>query len=224
MPGVMNHLHHRLVIFDLDGTLVNSLGDLAASMNAVLASLGYPQHPTAPYRRFVGDGIAMLVRRALPPDVVDDDLVARCVGLMRAEYARRQTDTTLPYPGIPELLATLARQRRLSAVLSNKPDGPTRELVRDLLAPHRFDAVRGARPETPLKPDPTAALEIATELDAEPERTAFVGDTNIDMATARNAGMTAVGATWGFRDADELRSAGAHHIIDRPAALLDRLD
>jgi phosphoglycolate phosphatase len=222
MPGVMD-LQHRLVIFDLDGTLVNSLGDLAASMNAVLASLGFPQHPVAPYRRFVGDGIGMLVRRALPPDRVDDDLVDRCVGLMRAEYARRQTDSTLPYPGIPELLVGLAGQGRLSAVLSNKPDGPTRQLVGALLAPHRFDAVRGARPDTPLKPDPTAALEIAAELEVEPRRTAFVGDTNIDMTTARNAGMTAVGVTWGFRDADELRAAGAHHIIDRPADLLDRL-
>jgi len=222
MPGVMD-LQHRLVIFDLDGTLVNSLGDLAASMNAVLGSLGYPQHPTAPYRRFVGDGIAMLVRRALPPEVTDDALVERCIGLMRAEYARRQTDTTVPYPGIPALLATLAGQSRLTAVLSNKPDGPTRELVRALLAPHRFDAVRGARPDTPLKPDPAAALEIAAQLGVEQDRAAFVGDTNIDMQTARNAGMTAVGVTWGFRDADELRASGAHHIIDRPAELLERL-
>ncbi len=220
MPGTMQH-PHRLFIFDLDGTLVNSLGDLADSMNAVLASLGYPTHPRAPYRRFVGDGITMLVRRALPvAAAADEDLVERCVSLMRAEYARRQTDTTRPYPGIPGLLAELALRNRLTAVLSNKPDGPTRELVDALLAPHRFDAVLGARPEAPLKPDPTTALALADSLGVEPSRTAFVGDTDIDMATARAAGMTAVGVTWGFRDADELRAGGAHRVIDEPALLL----
>jgi phosphoglycolate phosphatase len=223
MPGTMQH-HHRLVIFDLDGTLVNSLGDLADAMNAVLASLGYPEHPHEPYRRFVGDGIVMLVRRALPSEAaVDDNLVETSVALMRAEYARRQTDTTRPYPGIPELLAELAKRNRLTAVLSNKPDGPTRELVTALLAPHRFDAVLGARPEAPLKPDPTTALGLADALGVEPKRTVFVGDTSIDMTTARAAGMTAVGVTWGFRDAEELRAAGSHHIIGRPADLLEVL-
>jgi phosphoglycolate phosphatase len=203
----------QLAIFDLDGTLIDSLNDLAVSMNAVLESHGFPTHPLDPYRHFVGDGISNLVRRALPAEQRSDDLVAICVHGMRREYAARKLDTTRPYPGIREVLATLTSRGVKTAVLSNKPDDPTREITDELLAPHHFDLVRGALPEVPLKPDPTAALEIAARLQVAPKYTLLVGDTPIDMQTARAAGMIAVGVTWGFREADELRFGGAHHII-----------
>lgn len=209
-----------LVIFDLDGTLVDSLEDLADSMNAVLAARGFPIHPVAPYRRFVGDGIATLVRRALPGADPGDDFVASCVREMRREYARRQIAKTRPYPGVPELLRSLGEHGLKTAVFSNKPDRPTREVVAALLAPHSFAAVRGARPDAPLKPDPTAALELAREIGAAPRETVYVGDTDTDMHTGQRAGMFTVGVTWGFRDEDELRASGADSIIHDPAELL----
>jgi phosphoglycolate phosphatase len=213
----------RLAIFDLDGTLVNSLDDLADSMNEVLRRRGHPTHPADAYRHYVGDGIAKLVARALPADDPSDALVETCIAEMRAEYATRRTAKTRPYPGIPELLDELTHRGTVTAVLSNKPDEPTREIVQALFAEHRFAVIRGARPDTPLKPDPTAALAILDATDTAPTEAAFLGDTNIDMATARAAGMIAIGVSWGFRDADELRSGGAHHVIDTPAALLDLL-
>jgi len=216
----MHDTTHRLVIFDLDGTLVDSLGDLADSMNAVLTKLGHPTHAGAAYRHFVGDGIVMLARRALPAAARRDELIAECVAEMRAEYATRQTATTRPFPGVPEVLSELRRRGVLTAVLSNKPDRPSREIVDALLAFHPFDMVRGARPDVPLKPDPTAALDIAERLGVEASEAVFVGDTNIDMRTGCAAGMTAVGVTWGFRDEHDLVSGGAHRVIHRPAELL----
>ncbi|MEE4270418.1 MAG: HAD family hydrolase [Thermoanaerobaculales bacterium] len=216
----MRDTTHRLVTFDLDGTLVDSLGDLADSMNAVLARLGHPSHPRAAYRRFVGDGIVMLAERALPAGARRDERIAECVTAMRAEYATRQTATTRPFQGIPEVLSELRSRKVLTAVLSNKPDGPSREIVDALLGFHPFDIVRGARPDVPLKPDPTAALEIAARLGVEAQEAVFVGDTNIDMRTGRAAGMTAVGVTWGFRDEHDLISGGAHQVIHHPAELL----
>jgi phosphoglycolate phosphatase len=213
----------ELVIFDLDGTLVDSLDDLADSMNAVLDSLGLPIHPTEPYRRFVGDGLVKMVRRSLPPEYVEEDYVGECVELMRAEYARRQQDKTVLYPGISELLAALRDRDLKTAVLSNKPDSDTRSIVDGLLAPHSFDVVRGARPEVPLKPDPSAALDIAADLSVHPEDSVYIGDTDTDMRTGRRAGMLTVGVTWGFRDEEELRESGAQHIIHHPLELLDIL-
>lgn len=193
-------------------------------MNAALESLGFPTHPTAPYRRFVGDGIVNLVRRALPPiEARDEGMVSSCVALMRAEYSRRHLVKTRPYRDIPDLLETLHRRGLKTAVLSNKPDSPTRDLVATLLDGHRFDMVRGARPDSPLKPDPSATLEMMTELASKPEQTVFVGDTDTDMKTGRRAGTLTVGVTWGFRDEDELRSSGAQHVIHRPLELLELL-
>ena len=210
-----------LAIFDLDGTLVDSLDDLADAMNTVLESFGFPTHPTSPYRRFVGDGIVTLVRRVVPPEVDDDDLLQRCVEHMRKEYSRRHLIKTRPYPGVPELLAAVHGRGLKTAVLSNKPDPATRSLVAALLAGHPFDVVRGARPDVPLKPDPSAALDIAEGLSAQPGHTVYVGDTNTDMQTGVAAGMFPVGVAWGFRPADELRRNGARVILEKPLDLLD---
>jgi phosphoglycolate phosphatase len=216
----VNRSTAELVIFDLDGTLVDSLDDLADSMNAVLASRNFPTHPRAPYRRFVGDGIVNLVRRALPPEAVTEELVTECVDHMRAEYDRRQRDTTEPFPGVTELLEASRKRGLKTAVLSNKPDPATRNLVAALFPHHDFEAVFGARPGVPLKPDPSAALEIAAALSILPESTVYVGDTDTDMITGRRAGMITVGVTWGFRDEHELRQSGARYIIHHPLDLL----
>jgi len=210
----------QLAIFDLDGTLIDSIGDLADAMNAVLESLGHPVHPRDDYRFLVGDGIEILVRRALPPDVVDQTDIAEVVGLMRQEYSTRWTATTRPFPEIPELLALLHARNISSAVLSNKPDFPTREIVGELFADNPFEIVRGALDGVPLKPDPSSVLGIISELGQSPQQSIFVGDTAVDMATGVNAGMRSVGVSWGFRDASELLDAGADHIIHRPLELL----
>ena len=214
----------NLVMFDLDGTLIDSLGDLADATNVVLRSLGYPDHPRDSYRHFVGNGIDMLVRRALPPEVVGRTDIPRVVSTLREEYSTRWLRTTRPFPGILDLLRKLKARNISTAVLSNKPDQATREIVGELFAGHDFAVVRGAVEGIPLKPDPTAAEEILSTLGTSPHHAAFVGDTPVDMATGVNAGTLTVGVTWGFRDRPELVAAGGDHVIDEPHRLLDYLD
>lgn len=227
-PETCDHLRrqelvpHTAIIFDLDGTLVDSLDDLAGSMNEVLESMGHPTHPRDPYRRFVGDGIVNLVRRALPAKA-DQATVEEAVRRMQEVYARRWLDSTVPYPGVPELLRELRALGLRTAVLSNKPDGASNELVSRLFPEHRFDRIRGGRAGVPLKPDPTSAFGLLAELGAHPTDTVFLGDTDTDMQTGRQAGVFTVGATWGYRDEGELRASGAQHIIHHPLELLEML-
>lgn len=209
------------VIFDLDGTLIDSLADLADAANASLAQFGYPVHPLPAYRHFVGNGLEMLIRRALPAGEADrlGPRLTAVLEAMRARYSATWSVKTAPYPGIPEALGALTEKKLPLAVLSNKPDPWTQEIVRHFFPNIAFAAVRGARPHVPCKPDPAAALQIAADLNVPPEHTAFVGDSNVDVLTARRAGMFAVGVTWGFRDAQELRDAGASLLINRPDEL-----
>ena len=213
----------RAVMFDLDGTLLDTIEDLEDSMNAVLASLGLPPHDTAAYRRFVGDGVAKLIERALPADRRDPEWVARLIPLMREEYGRRYDVKSRPYEGIPDLLAGLAARGVPATVLSNKPDELTRLCIEKLLPGFDFAVVRGARPDIPRKPDPTAALEIADEMEIAPGEFLYLGDTNTDMRTAVAAGMVAVGALWGFREGAELTASGAKRLIEKPTDLLELL-
>lgn len=214
---------YRAAIFDLDGTLLDTLEDLADSMNAVLRVTGYPEHPVDAYRYFVGDGVEMLVRRALSPLDPDEELVRRCMDAMAEEYGRRWANKTRPYPGIPELLDALEARAFPKAVFSNKPDAFVRMTVDRLLAGWHFDPVRGARPGEPKKPDPAGALEIAAYLKIQPQECLYLGDTNTDMRTARRAGMYAVGVTWGFRSAAELVASGAQRLLEHPIELLELL-
>ncbi|MGE5599497.1 MAG: HAD family hydrolase [Bacteroidota bacterium] len=207
------------VLFDLDGTLLDTLDDLAASMNAVLAGRGLPGHPVEAYRHFVGDGMETLVRRALPAGS-DEAAIAASLAAMRAEYGRRWADQTRPYPGVPDMLDALAARGLPMAILSNKPDDFSRLTVERLLPRWRFRAVVGMRPGVPRKPDPAAALQIASELKIPPNQFIYLGDTGTDMCTARGAGMYAVGALWGFRTAEELRENGAARLIAAPGELL----
>lgn len=216
-------MSHEAVIFDLDGTLLNTLEDLADSMNAVLRRAGFPTHGVDAYRYFVGEGMPTLVRRAVPEERRDEETLAACLAGMREEYSRRCLAKTRPYPGVPELLDQLTRRRVRMAVLSNKPQDATVQMVALLLKAWRFEAVAGARPGGPMKPDPAGALEIAAELALEPIRFLYVGDTATDMRTAVAAGMRAVGVLWGFRTADELQAAGADVLIQEPLDLLTHI-
>lgn len=210
----------RAVLFDLDGTLLDTLADLAESMNSVLRRLQLPDFPAEAYKQFVGDGVEMLVRRVLPADRSDPAFVAECGRLMRAEYSNRWDDQTRPYEGIPELLDGLAARTIPMAVLSNKPDEFTRLCVERLLPSWQFAAVVGAGATLAKKPDPTGALEIAQQLGLHPSTILYLGDTNTDMQTAVRAGMYPVGALWGFRTADELLANGARTLIQNPTELL----
>jgi phosphoglycolate phosphatase len=213
------------ILFDLDGTLLDTLADLGESMNEVLASFGHATHEIGAYKQFVGDGVANLVRRALPAAAAADPLaVDRCVREMRRIYGARWDAKTRPYPGVAEVLTALAERGVEMAVLSNKPNDLTQQVVARFLGAWRFAAVVGARPDVPRKPDPTAALQIAASMRREPANFLYVGDTDTDMRTADAAGMYALGALWGFREADELRQAGARALLATPGELLSHLD
>lgn len=211
----------RAAIFDLDGTLVDSLADIAAAMNHSLAEHGLPTHPVADYRNYVGEGVMVLVRKATPPDQAE--LQASVLAGYRAYYEDHLFDHTQVFPGLPAVLAQLAADGVRLAVLSNKADAFTRRLVEGLLPGVSFAAVYGERSGVPRKPDPTAALGVASELAVAPGDCAFVGDTAVDMNTARNAGMYGVGVTWGFRSAEELRAHGARALATTADELLAAL-
>lgn len=210
----------RAVLFDLDGTLVDSLHDIASALNAALEAHGLPSHPLESYRRFVGEGVANLVRRALPKgsEALFDPIIAD----YRVRYSDNMLRATRPYPGIADALISLQRRRIRLAVLSNKPDLATSRLVAHFF-PRTFEVVYGERMGLPRKPDPRVALEIAAALGVRPPEVAFVGDTRVDMNTARAAGMLPVGVTWGFRDEEELRSTGAQILVHRAEDLVAAL-
>jgi phosphoglycolate phosphatase len=213
----------RAAIFDLDGTLLDTLADLGESMNEALGELGLPEHPLSAYRRFVGDGVTKLARRALPPERRDDETIARCIAGMRRIYGGRWDRKTVPYPGIPTLLERLAERGIALAVLSNKPDDMCRTVIARYFPATEFRAVVGARANVAHKPDPVSALEIARGLALAPREILYVGDTDTDMRTAVAAGMLPVGALWGFRDADELRASGASRLAKTPLDVIDLL-
>jgi phosphoglycolate phosphatase len=207
----------RAVIFDLDGTLLDTLEDIADSMNATLRRLGFPGHEVARYRYLTGHGMLSLAERSLPARRRDGATVEACIREFRTEYENRWAAKTHPYPGIPELLDDLARRGIGLNILSNKLDKFADILVRRFLSDWEFPFVLGSRPDLPQKPDPAGALFIARGVGVPPDEFAYLGDTGVDMETAVRAGMFPVGALWGFRDEAELRENGAHAVISRPA-------
>ncbi len=212
------------VLFDLDGTLLDTLEDIADSMNHVLRERALPEHPVEAFKYYIGDGIETLVRRVLPEGKATPELVADCGAGMRAEYGRRWADKTRPYEGVPELLDALSARAVPMAVLSNKPDDFTRLCVDRLLPRWHFAHVRGSRRDVPRKPDPAGALDIARLFHVDPSQVVYLGDTNTDMQTAVAAGMHPIGALWGFRTAEELLANGARALIARPIDLMDVVD
>ncbi|MGD9948230.1 MAG: HAD family hydrolase [Desulfobulbus sp.] len=212
-------MSYKAVLFDLDGTLLDTLEDLANAGNRVLAARSLPVHPADAYRYFVGDGIATLVERILPATHRQPESIAATVADFQREYAENWHDRTAPYNGVPEMLEQLVASGLRLAILSNKPDDFTQLCVKKLLAQWPFEPIFGQRPGIPKKPDPAAALEVAELLGCLPQEILYVGDTSIDMRTARSAGMEPVGVLWGFRGADELREAGAAWLISHPREL-----
>ncbi|MBN2171005.1 MAG: HAD family hydrolase [Candidatus Krumholzibacteriota bacterium] len=211
----------RLAIFDLDGTLADTLADIAAAAEAVLARHGWPGHPLAAYRGFVGDGSRKLVERALPP--AEAHRADAVLPEFLVEYRSRMFDKARPYPGVPELLDGLAARGLALAVLSNKPHAAAVAMVARLLPRSDWLDVRGLAEGAPRKPDPAGALELARRAGAAPGECVLVGDSVQDVATAVRAGMLAVAVAWGYQDPPRLRAAGAAAVLERPADLIDLL-
>jgi len=210
------------ILFDLDGTLADTLDDIAASVNWALEQNAVDPHPPDAYRGLVGEGVSRLVERALPAG--RQDLHAAVLEDLRAHYTEHMLDRTVPYPGIPELLDELASRGLPMAILSNKPQLATRWMVERLFSGWPFAAVAGELPGVPHKPDPASALEIARGLGVDPGRVLYLGDTRTDMETAVAAGMFGVGALWGFRDRAELEAHGASAVVEHPRDVVPLLD
>lgn len=210
----------QAILFDLDGTLLDTLVDLADAANRTLDRAGLPTHPVAAYRYFVGDGSRMLISRALPENHRDpariDDYLAR----FKDDYGRNWKTATRPYPGIRQLLADLTRRNIPRAVVTNKPHRFAAECIRHFFPDTPFQTIRGQKNHLPRKPDPAPALEAADSLRVAPKECLFVGDSNVDMATAIAAGMAPVGVSWGFRSVEELIEAGASRIVSKPQDVL----
>lgn len=211
---------YKAVLFDLDGTLLDTLQDIAVSTNNALAHLGFPQHEVEAYKYFIGDGREALALRALPKKHRDAATLGRLVARMGEEYAAHWADNTCPYAGVPELLDALTQRDVAMSILSNKPNDFTELMASRLLGRWHFRTVAGALPDVPRKPSPAAALDIVRQLQVSPGEFVYVGDSDVDMKTAVATGMYPMGATWGFRSAEELLAGGAKTLIDRPADLL----
>ena len=205
------------ILFDLDGTLLDTLADLAGSVNHVLASFGYPQRTVEEVRQFVGNGAARLIAQAVPEGANPAPVLAA----FQPYYSAHCQIKTKPYEGIPELLAALRRAGVRTAVVSNKPDETTRTLAARFFP--ELDGAMGQREGIASKPAPDMVRAALDQLHAAPEETLYVGDSEVDVATARNAGLDMIGVAWGFRGRAALEAAGAPLVADTPEQLLDML-
>lgn len=215
---------YSAVIFDLDGTLLDTLADIAESGNRVLGSHGLRTFEVDDYRQFVGQGLRRLLERVIPPGKEQEPLIETCIREFREVYSREWNVRTRPYPGVLELLGRLGSQGVRMAVLSNKPHDFARRCVEHYFADTPFAAVLGEGNGVPPKPDPTGARMIIDRIGLPPEELVYLGDTPTDMATAIAAGTLPVGALWGFRPREELEASGARHLIERPAELIGVLE
>ena len=217
-------MKYDLVIFDLDGTLLNTIGDLAASVDYVMRSRNLPEHTDAEYRQMVGGGIKRLVERALPEDLAQDEAyVEECVAQFRRYYVDNIDRHTEPYDGMHSLLAELRAHGVKVAVASNKFQHGTDRLVAKFFGDIDFVAIEGNREGAPLKPDPQIVHNILQTANVNPERAIMVGDSGIDIRTARAAGIESVGVAWGFRFAEELYDAGATKVVSTTSQLRNLL-
>ncbi|WP_417942791.1 HAD family hydrolase [Flavobacterium sp. RS13.1] len=210
------------IIFDLDGTLVNSLEDISDAMNKVLEGLNFPTHTYDTYQYFIGSGLRNLVSKALPASNNSDEQIEICFASMVNEYREICTLKTKPYKGIVELLDNLASQNIKMAVFSNKADELTKKIASEIF-PNHFDAAVGLSTEALKKPNPFEAVEISKKWNLKPEEILFVGDSDIDMQTAVNANMFPVGVTWGYRTQEELKNSGAKVVVTKASELMELL-
>ncbi|RKE04471.1 HAD family hydrolase [Marinifilum flexuosum] len=208
------------VIFDLDGTLANSIEDIADSMNQVLEENNFPTHDYATYKTFVGRGIRTLVEKSLPLENRDAKEIEKNFDRMMQVYDENCIVKTCLYPGIKDLLDALSERGIKISVFSNKANALTQKVVKVLLADWKLEYVLGAGGDIPRKPDPKGAILISEKMGIDPSELMYIGDSGVDMATAQNSGMHAVGVLWGFRDMEELLTNGAQTILEKPMDLM----
>lgn len=208
------------IIFDLDGTLLDTLADLAETSNAVLTHYNFPIHQQDAYKKFVGDGLQVLIERITPAGT-GKQVIEDCCSLFAELYAQSWKKNCCPYDGILDMLTVLKTQSINLAVLSNKPHAFTEIFIDEFFTKDTFSLAFGQRQGVPKKPNPAAALEIVAKLGCQPDKTLFVGDTGVDMQTGKAAGMVAAGVSWGFRSVGELQENGADVIVYNPMELAD---
>ncbi|MDR0403322.1 MAG: HAD family hydrolase [Treponema sp.] len=213
----------RCAIFDLDGTLVDTVQDLASVLNRVIQERGFDPAPMECFIKMQGKTIEAQVSAMLPPEERNDKFVEELAAEARKFYEEEPPNLGKPYRGIQELLSALGRKKIKRAVLTNKPDRIANREIGLFFPAGSFDMVSGIRPGFPHKPDPASVWELLVELDASPRNTILIGDSEIDMQTAAAAGCFAVGVSWGYRDAAALKNAGAMCIINKPLELLEFL-
>lgn len=211
---------YRWVIFDLDGTLLNTIDDLADAANWVCERRGWPTHTVDEFRYMVGRGIPNLVERFTPPEHRDEETLKETLAAFSRRYDAHKEDKTAPYPGMVELMARLKEEGIVTAVLSNKADAMAGPVVEGYY-PGLFRVVQGALPGVPVKPDPQLLHRLMERLGADPARTLFVGDSDVDIRTAKNGGLPGCGVLWGFRGQEELEEAGADFLVSQPQQLYD---
>jgi phosphoglycolate phosphatase len=219
-------MKYEAVIFDLDGTLLNTLEDIGDSCNHILSANSFPTHDIEKYQFFVGAGAKNLIIKALPPDSREDKTVDRCLTEFRDYYADNCESKTYPYEGIIDLLKEIAKKNIIIAVLTNKPQFHSEKCIKKYLKDINIDIIigQGNKDNLPPKPDPAGALHIARRFNISAGKILYIGDTAIDMKTARAAGMFPLGVSWGFRPVEELQESGAELIIQRPSEILGCLD
>lgn len=211
----------KTIIFDLDGTLLNTIDDLTDAGNWVCEQNGWLTHTAEQFKRMVGNGIPKLVERFSPEEARTPEQLAQTLAQFTARYDAHKEDKTAPYPGISELLKALRQEGFQCAVFSNKADDLCGKVIVHYFGADCFDAVRGSRPGVPTKPDPTGLFDLMQTLGADPAATLFVGDSNVDIQTGHNAHLPALGVLWGFRDEAELTAAGADGLVSAPDEILE---
>ncbi len=216
-------MRFKAAIFDLDGTLLDTLDDIGTAANAVLSQFEQPKHSMEAYKTLVGDGVAVLFQRAWPATKADPHLLEQAVAAFQSSYAKQWNNRSKPYDGIEILLNRLQADSMTLGVLSNKPDQFTRQCIDHFFTNIHFSCVAGQKPDVPRKPNPAGVFQMAAEWKLRTEEIAYIGDTNTDMETAVAAGCCAIGVSWGFRAVEELRRAGAQQIFQTASELGDFL-
>ncbi len=216
-------MNYKAVVFDLDGTLVDSAADLGNAVNRVLVSHGFPVHEISRYQDFIGNGAEMMVKRALPEQSRSEEILKECLGEFMTDYHSNFDVDTVLYDGVPELLDHLSDKSMILTLLTNKPEDITLKLNKSLLSKWDFKVVMGSREGFPKKPDPTGAKLLLENIGIPGSQTVYFGDSGVDMKTAVSAGMVPVGVLWGFRGKEELQNDGAEYIIENPMDILDMI-
>ena len=209
------------VIFDLDGTLLNTLEDLKDSTNFALSQFGYPERTLEEVRQFVGNGVSKLIERAIPQGI-DNPNFEKCLEIFKVNYSTNMYKKTAPYDGISDMLKDLKFSDYKTAVVSNKFDSAVKELCSKYFF-SLVDAAVGQMDDVPKKPAPDGVLKVIKILNSKRENCVYIGDSDVDVMTAKNSQLPCIGVSWGFRSKDVLKSAGCHIIVDKPCDIIDKI-